>query len=170
MTNLANVLLKTRRTDELAALAEKYITSHPVVNSARVSLAFKLAATHLDIVVPLLSTEQMRWLAIKIWKLSNNLAALYLMQSDSKRVLMYSNNAVTLNPSHKDVNSYIAILKVYWKRRRLPTRMLSYQKESLDKKKELIIATNRLLCVRHYSDVWSLPSSVNAASLAGLWL
>jgi hypothetical protein len=37
------------------------------------------------------------------WKLSNNLAALYLMQGDTKRALTYSTNAITLNPSHDGV-------------------------------------------------------------------
>jgi len=103
VTSLANVLLKTQRNDELAVLAEKYITSHPADNSARVSLAFKLAATHLDIAVQLLSTEHVHWLAMQNWKLSNNLAALYLMQGDATRALTYSTNAITLNPSHGGV-------------------------------------------------------------------
>jgi len=100
VTSLANVLLKTHRTDELAVLAEKYIISHPADNSARVSLAFKLAATHLDIAVQLLSTEHVHWLAMQSWKLSNNMAALYLMQGDATRALRYSTNAIILNPSH----------------------------------------------------------------------
>jgi hypothetical protein len=37
------------------------------------------------------------------WKLSNNLAALYVMQGDATRALTYSTNAVTLNPSHGGV-------------------------------------------------------------------
>jgi putative PEP-CTERM system TPR-repeat lipoprotein len=103
VTSLANVLLNTQRTDELAVLAEKYITRHPADNSARVSLAFKLAATHLDIAVQLLSTDHVHWLAMQSWKLSNNLAALYLMQGDTTRALTYSTNAITLNPNHDGV-------------------------------------------------------------------
>jgi Flp pilus assembly protein TadD len=103
VTSLANVLLKTQRTDELAVLAEKYIISHPADNSARVSLAFKLAATHLDIAIQLLSTDHVHWLAMQNWTLSNNLAALYLMQGDATRALTYSTNAITLNPSHGGV-------------------------------------------------------------------
>ena len=37
------------------------------------------------------------------WKLSNNMAALYLMQGDATRALTYSTNAITLNPSHAGV-------------------------------------------------------------------
>ncbi len=103
VTSLANVLLKTDRSDELAVLAEKYISSHPADNSARISLAFKLATSHLDIALQLLSSEHVHWLVMQNWKLSNNMAALYLMQGDATRALTYSTNAITLNPSHAGV-------------------------------------------------------------------
>ncbi|MFT6909240.1 MAG: Flp pilus assembly protein TadD [Oleiphilaceae bacterium] len=43
----------------------------------------------------------MHWLAMQNWKLSNNMAALYLVQGDASRALKYTTSAFSLmtNPA-----------------------------------------------------------------------
>ena len=103
VTRLAKVLLKTNRTDELAFLSKEYITKHPADSSARISLAFKLASSHSELALKFLKTEHVHWLVMKNWTLSNNMAALYLMQNDAVNALTYSANALVLNPNNTSV-------------------------------------------------------------------
>jgi len=103
VTSLARVLQKAGRTDELAVLARKHTSNHPEDSSARVSLAFKLVPSHTSTALELLQTEHVKWLVKRNWKLSNNMAALYMLEQDPASAFIYSTNALELNPTHDGV-------------------------------------------------------------------
>lgn len=99
INRLVMVLIKANRSKEAASISQQYLNNHPTDNSANLSLALKLAPTHPAIALTLLESEQVQWLIWRNWKLSNNIAWLYLSQNKPEKALIYSTNAMALNPS-----------------------------------------------------------------------
>lgn len=48
--------------------------------------------------------DRKQWLVWRSWKLSNNMAWLYLSQKKPKQALTYSANAMALNPANEQLN------------------------------------------------------------------
>lgn len=102
---LANVLLKDGRTEDLATLAQRHMAEHPSDDSARLALALRLAPTHSAVALKLLQSERNDWLIHRSWKLSNNVAWLYMQQRLPQEALPYASNALTLNPDNEQVKA-----------------------------------------------------------------
>jgi putative PEP-CTERM system TPR-repeat lipoprotein len=100
---LSTVLVADKRHDDLVTLANEYVTNFPADNSARLSLAFKIAPTQPKVAIEFLASEQVQWLILRNWKLSNNLASLYLLVQQPEKAELYSNNALKLNPDNNQV-------------------------------------------------------------------
>jgi tetratricopeptide (TPR) repeat protein len=97
VTHLADVLLQAGRTADVLALTQRYIEAHPLDDTARLSLALKLAPQHPAAALEMLQNERADWLVRRSWELSNNVAWLYLQQGEPATALTYSRNALALN-------------------------------------------------------------------------
>lgn len=100
---LANVLVKANRSEQLLFVANEYLENFPQDNTARLSLALKLAPSHSTFSLKLLEREQIQWLVQRNWKLSNNIAWLYFTQQSYEKGIKYSSNALLLNPENNQV-------------------------------------------------------------------
>jgi len=103
VNSLANVLIKENRYNDVVSLAKEYIKGFPTDSSTCLSLALKLAPTHPKFALTLFKSEHVQWLIKQNWKLSNNVAWLYLSQNEPKTAVNYSTNALILNPDSNHV-------------------------------------------------------------------
>ncbi|WOJ97983.1 tetratricopeptide repeat protein [Congregibacter brevis] len=103
VSHLADVLLEDGRTEDMAALARRHMSEHPSDDSARLALALRLAPTHSEVALELLQNERSDWQIRRSWKMSNNVAWLYLQQGLPQEALPYANNALALNPEDEQV-------------------------------------------------------------------
>ena len=103
VTSLARVLIKAGRIEDVASLAGEYREDYPNDDSAGLSLALKLAPSHPGMALDMLQSEHMQWLIERNWKLSNNVAWLYLSQQAPDKAILYSSNALALKPNDAQV-------------------------------------------------------------------
>lgn len=105
VTQLATVLNKANRTDDLLTLAQSYVSNYPYDYSSRLALAMKLVPEHPTIALDMLQGDHIDWLVHRSWRLSNNMAWLYLQQDLPNKALVFSSNAIALNPQDEQVNA-----------------------------------------------------------------
>ena len=105
VTHLATVLNKANRSEDLLTLAQSYVSNYPYDHSSRLALALKLVPEHPTIALGMLQGEHVDWLVRRSWQLSNNMAWLYLQQDLPNKALVYSSNAIALNPQNQQVQA-----------------------------------------------------------------
>jgi putative PEP-CTERM system TPR-repeat lipoprotein len=116
VSSLASVLIKANRNEDVVSLTNDYLSNNPADSSARLSLALKLAQTNPVLALKLFQSEDVQWLVWRNWKLSSNLAWLYLSQQDPANAVRYSTNALALNPANVQVKIVHANILIALKR------------------------------------------------------
>ena len=99
------MLIKAGRTADLLALVQRYIEEHPADDTSRLALALKLAPQHPSIALDMLQSDRADWLVWRSWRLSSNVAWLYLQQGLPQEALPYATNALALNSDDQQVKS-----------------------------------------------------------------
>jgi putative PEP-CTERM system TPR-repeat lipoprotein len=103
VNNLVTILIKEKRNEEAVNVTQEYLEQFPNDTSSYVSLGLKLAPIQPDVALKLLENEQVQWLIWRNWKLSHNMAWLYLSQNKPEKAVTYSTNALALNTSNEQL-------------------------------------------------------------------
>ena len=105
LNSLVAALTETKRADEATTLTKAYLKENPSDVQARLSLALKLASTQPAVALELLESNSVTWFLLRNWKLSYNIAWLYISQNRLNKALVYSENALLLNPENDQVKA-----------------------------------------------------------------